>query len=248
MRKKPHLRERLETCAAFQIREPETVRGNWRASFPGYQALDVELGCGKGSFTAETARQHPERFLLAVEIVSEALVMAMEKAKDGKLANVRFLQRDAAQLPELFDAGEVDRIYVNFCDPWPKSHDAKHRLTAPIFLRKYATALQQGGEVHFKTDNAPLFAWSLEEFRKEGWQIRLETDDLHAGGPSDIMTDYEKKFYAKGVPIHKLIAVRTEETKSTADGPAPRLYQAGIARPYKTAELFAAGETGESKK
>lgn len=247
MRKKPHLQERLAACAAYQIQNPESLRGNWETAFPGYRALDVELGCGKGTFTAETAGRNPDRFLVAVEIVSEALVMAMEKAKNANLSNIRFLQRDAAQLPELFHPGGVDRIYINFCEPWPKSHDAKHRLTAPIFLRKYATVLKRGGEVRFKTDNAPLFAWSLEKFREEGWDIRFETDNLHADGPSDVMTDYEKKFYAKGVPIHKLIAVRTAETKSMADGPAPRMYQAGIARPYRTAELFAPEETGAKK-
>jgi tRNA (guanine-N7-)-methyltransferase len=122
---------------------------------------------------------------------------------------VRFLDRDAMLLPYIFADGEIDRIYINFCDPWPRSHDAKHRLTAPGFLRKYASALSDGGEIHFKTDNSPLFAWSLEQFRSERWALSEVTNDLHAGGPAGIMTDYEAKFYGEGIPINRLVAART---------------------------------------
>ena len=130
--------------------------------------------------------------------------------------------------PEMFAPGEVDRIYINFCDPWPKSRDAKFRLTAPAFLRSYADALPIGGEIHFKTDNAPLFDWSAGIFAEEGWEVKELTHDLHANGPVGIMTDYEAKFYAEGLKINRLVAVKTEKTKTTAAGEPPRLRNAAL--------------------
>ena len=145
------------------------------------------------------------------------------------LENVRFLDRDVTLLPEIFAPGEVDRIYLNFCDPWPKSRDAKHRLTAPGFLRLYADALAEGGQLWFKTDNLPLFQWSVEQFSAEGWALSEVTNDLHAAGVQGIMTDYEAKFHAQGVKINRLVATRTGETKTmTRDGAPARLYDAGL--------------------
>ncbi len=113
---------------------------------------------------------------------------------------------DAARLGEVFAPGEVSRIYINFCDPWPGSRHAKRRLTAPSFLKLYAEALAPGGEIRFKTDNLPLFDWSLETFEAEGWEVSEVTRDLHADGPRGIMTDYEAKFYAEGKPICRCVA------------------------------------------
>jgi tRNA (guanine-N7-)-methyltransferase len=238
IRKKTNLGPRMEKCAGVLIEKPEELPGRWHETFPGYKELWLELGCGKGTFTAKTAAQNPEVLLAAVEKVPDAMVMAMEKACDMGLENVRFLDRDAMLLPYIFAGGEVDRIFINFCDPWPRSHDAKHRLTAPGFLRKYADALPIGGEIHFKTDNAPLFAWSLEQFKNELWELSEVTNDLHHDGPRGVMTDYEAKFFAEGIPINRLVARRTAETKNTAAGEPPRMYNAGIERPYRTSELF----------
>jgi len=145
------------------------------------------------------------------------------------LHNVKFIDRDVALLPELFAPGEVERIYLNFCDPWPKSRDAKHRLTAPGFLRLYADALPDGGELWFKTDNKPLFDWSLEQFTAEGWSLSEVTNDLHAGGICGVMTDYEAKFHAQGVKINRLVATKTADTKTTAAGTPERLRNAALA-------------------
>lgn len=238
IRKKANLTPRMERCAQVLIEKPEDLPGKWRKSFPGYDKLYLELGCGKGTFTAATAEQNPDALFIAVEKVQDAMVMAMEKVCGRGIENVRFLDRDAMLLPYIFADGEIDRIYINFCDPWPRSHDAKHRLTAPGFLRKYASALSDGGEIHFKTDNSPLFAWSLEQYRSERWALSEVTNDLHAGGPAGIMTDYEAKFYGEGIPINRLVAARTAETKTSADGEPPRMYNAGIERPYRTSELF----------
>ena len=228
MRKKPNLLPRMERAAAVQIVTPEELPGKWRETFPGYAALHLELGCGKGRFTADTAEANPDVLLIAVERVPDAMVVGMERAVERGLQNVRFIDRDVTLLPEIFAPGEVDRLYINFCDPWPKSRYAKNRLTAPGFLRLYADVLPVGGEIHFKTDNRPLFDWSVEQIRAEGWAISELTNDLHANGICGVMTDYEAKFHAEGVPINRLVATRTPETKTTAVGPAPRLYNASL--------------------
>ena len=135
---------------------------------------------------------------------------------------------DALELGEVFENAEIERIFINFCDPWPKSRDAKHRLTAPGCLRSYADLLPTGGEIHFKTDNRPLFDWSVEQFNAEGWELREVKNDLHADGVAGVMTDYEAKFHAQGVKINRLVAVKTEKTKTTASGQVPRLRDAAL--------------------
>ena len=228
MRKKPNLLPRMERAAAVLVTEPETLRGTWRAAFPGFDALHLELGCGKGRFTADTAAADPATLLVAVEKVPDAMVVAMERAVERGLHNVKFIDRDVALLPELFAPGEVERIYLNFCDPWPKSRDAKHRLTAPGFLRLYADVLPLGGTLCFKTDNLPLFQWSLAQFEAEGWRLGEVTNDLHADGVQGVMTDYEAKFHAQGVKINRLKAEKTAETKTTAAGAPERLRNAAL--------------------
>lgn len=228
MRKKPNLIPRMEKCAKVQIMEPETLRGQWKSTFPGFKQLHVELGCGKGRFTANTAEANPDNFLVAIEKVPDAMVVAMERVCDMGLENVRFMDRDVVLLPEIFEKGEVDRVYINFCDPWPKSRDAKYRLTAPDFQRKYADILPVGGQIHFKTDNTPLFTWSLEQFKNEGWALSEVTNNLHENGPVGIMTDYEAKFHAEGMPINRLVATKTADTKDSSAGSAGRLRNAWL--------------------
>ena len=229
MRKKPNLIPRMERASAVLVAEPEQLRGRWMETFPGFDALHLELGCGKGRFTAETAAANPQTLLVAVEKVPDAMVMAMERALAKGLHNVKFIDRDVLLLPELFAPGEVARIYLNFCDPWPKSRDAKHRLTAPGFLRTYADVLAPDGELQFKTDNRPLFDWSVEQFSSEGWALSEVTNDLHADGIQGVMTDYEAKFHAQGVKINRLVATKTPETKTTAAGTPERLRNAALA-------------------
>lgn len=248
MRKKPNLLPRMEKAGAVLVTEPEALRGRWLETYPGHDRLWLELGCGKGRFTAETAEQHPEALLVAVEKVPDAMVVAMERAVERGLDNVRFLDRDVTVLPELIAAGEADRIYLNFCDPWPKSRCAKNRLTAPGFLRLYADALPIGGELHFKTDNLPLFQWSLEQFQAEGWTLSEVTNDLHGGGVRGVMTDYEAKFHAQGVKINRLVAARTGETRTTADGAPPRLRNASLSDAKGRAESLAAFEKQERER
>ena len=203
MRKKKNLLPRMERCAALQIKDPIAHRGHWRELMPEAKEIRVELGCGKGRFTAETAAAEPDVLLIAVEKVPDAMVVAMERAAGAGLRNVFFIDIDANQLPEIFDQGEVDRIYVNFCDPWPPKRQAKRRLTHGNFLKLYRKVLKENGQIHFKTDNAPLFAFSLEEFAACGLETKNVTDDLHKDGVVGIMTGYEEKFHALGTPIHR---------------------------------------------
>lgn len=229
MRKKPNLIPRMEKCAAVQIKEPKALKGKWKSEFSDKKSLWLELGCGKGRFTLGTAQENPDVMLLAVEKVADAMVIGMERVCAAEVQNVRFIEMDALELREVFERGEIDRIFINFCDPWPKSRDAKHRLTAPGFLRRYADLLENGGEIHFKTDNRPLFDWSLEQFSAEGWELREVTTDLHADGVCGVMTDYEAKFHAEGIPINRLVAVRCEATKDGKAGEVERLRNSALA-------------------
>ena len=213
MRKKPNLIPRMERCEAVQIKDPASLRGKWLATFPGHTALHVEIGCGKGRFTADTAEQNPDVLLAAIEKVPDAMVVGMERVTDRGLTNVRFLDFDAKNLLEIFAPGEVSRIYINFPDPWKKARQKKRRLTWGAFLALYAQLLPLGGEIWFKSDNDPLFEWSLEQFEAQDWELRELTRDLHANGPVGVMTDYEAKFHAEGVTINRVVAVKTEDTK-----------------------------------
>ena len=235
MRKRHNLVPRMERCADLLISSPEEMKGGWRSLMPESSALWLELGCGKGRFTADLAESEPQVLLVALERVPDAMIIAMERVKNRGLQNVRFINGDAKELDQLFAASEIGRIFVNFCDPWPKSRDAKLRLTAPSFLRRYCDILPVGGEIHFKTDNAPLFDWSAARFEEEKWQVKELTHDLHANGPVGIMTDYEAKFYADGLKINRLVAVKTGETLGTSAGPLPRLKNASLtdARGYQ---------------
>ena len=213
MRKKKNLIPRMEACGNWLIPDPFALKGRWRELMPQAKELRVELGCGKGRFTAGTAAVEPEILLIAVEKVPDAMVMAMERARDAGLQNVRFIDADAALLPDMFAPGEVDRIYINFCDPWPKSNQKKRRLTHGNFLKQYRKVLKPGGEIHFKTDNDKLFAWSLEEIPRFGFTLSEVTTDLHADGPVGVMTDYEAKFYDLGKNINRCVATMVDWTE-----------------------------------
>ena len=200
----------MEKCAELMINEPETMCGHWRELMPGCAELHIELGCGKGRFTAGTAAAAPDVELIAIEKVPDAMIIAMERVKNQELKNVRFISADVAGLREMFAPEDgVRRIYINFCDPWPTKRHAKRRLTHGNFLKLYRRVLKDGGQIHFKTDNAPLFAWSVEEIPQFGFTLSEVTDDLHANGAVGVMTDYEAKFHELGTPIHRLVATMT---------------------------------------
>lgn len=219
MRKKKNLVPRMERCAACWVKEPEQLRGQWLTLLPTAKEIHLEIGCGKGRFTVETAKQHPEVLFLAVEKVADAMVVAMERAQREELKNVFFLCVDAEKLPEIFADGEIRRIYLNFSDPWPGRGHAKRRLTHGNFLRRYRAILAEGGALHIKTDNDPLFAFTLEELPRFGFALSEITHDLHANGPCGVMTDYEQKFYEEGVTINRCVATMLPWEEPEAPAP-----------------------------
>ena len=203
MRKMKNLESRMEACAAYRITKPETMKGHWRELKKDCAALWVEVGCGKGKFTAETAAANPDVLLIAVERCREAMVVAMEKAKNMNLTNVFFIDMDVANIEEIFASFEIDRLFINFPDPWPRKKNAKRRLTHRGFLDKYCRVVRTGGEIHYKTDNAPLFEFSVEEFAACGLEVKNLTRNLPENGIVGIMTGYEEKFHALGTPINR---------------------------------------------
>ena len=183
------------------------LTGHWAETFGRSAPLHVEIGVGKGCFLTELAAQSPDVNYVGLEAQQGVLYFAARKAAERGLKNVRLVVFDAARLTELFAPAEVDRIYLNFSDPWPKARHAKRRLTSPLFLARYRAVLRADGELRFKTDNMGLFDYSLATMEREGWQLSRVTHDLHAlAEPDNIMTEYERKFSARGAKIGRLVA------------------------------------------
>ncbi|NLL40093.1 MAG: tRNA (guanosine(46)-N7)-methyltransferase TrmB [Clostridiales bacterium] len=217
MRKKKNLPARIERVSDLHIKNPDELRGGWKAAFSGFTDIHIEIGCGKGRFTVETAAANPDILFIAIERVWEAMIVAMERAKELALENVFFIDMDAAEMENVFDSREVGRIYLNFCDPWPSRKHAKRRLTSPNFLLSYSKVLRPGGEVHFKTDNPGLFEYSADQFKNHGFELTEVSENLHENGVSTVLTDYEAKFIARGLPIFHIVArLKQEDTQNTA--------------------------------
>ena len=208
MRKQPNLIPRMERCARFLIREPSSYRGHWRQLKPDAKEIRLEIGCGKGRFSAETAQRNPDVLYIALERVPDAMVIAMERSMEKGLDNIFFIDGDAAKLRDYFAPGEVDLLYINFCDPWPGLKHARRRLTHEQFLVLYRGILREGGQIHFKSDNRDLFEWSLFQFPKAGFILSEVTRDLHGQGINGVMTDYEEKFYQMGTPINRCVGTK----------------------------------------
>lgn len=184
--------------------------GRWKEVFGNDNPIHLEIGSGRGSFITQCALRHPEVNFLAVELYAAPMYKALRKAVETSCTNLRFLRMDAEFLPKVFDNGEVDRIYLNFSDPWPKNSKSNKRLTSSHYLAKYDLILSKEGRIEFKTDNAPLFKFSLEEAEKEGWACNEVTNDLHGDGNPEwnVMTDYEMAFVEQGVPINRVVLTR----------------------------------------
>jgi len=194
--------------AAFLYNSPEEtekLRGNWRALYGG-TALALEIGCGRGRFIAATAAAEPETLFVAVERDDTALLLTAEKGLLAELSNLRCLPINAQELPKIFGEGELDRLYLNFSDPWPKSRYAKRRLTHRAMLALYSKVLKKDALIHMKTDNQGLFEFSLAEFSVAGFVLEEVHLDFHKTGIANVMTEYEEKFSSQGMPIYHLIA------------------------------------------
>ena len=213
IRRKPWARPELAACP-FCIDDPENHIGHWHELFPKRQPLHLELGCGKGGFMAQKAVQNPQINFLAVDIKSDILGLTkrnIEKAYEqaGKeVDNVRIFAYDIERILQVLDRNdEVERIYINFCNPWPKKKHKKKRLTYPRQLFFYQEFLKDGGEIWFKTDDDELFEESLDYFAMCGFTQEFITYDLAASGfAENIVTEHEQMFMDQGIKIKVLIA------------------------------------------
>lgn len=195
----------------YVFTEPEGMKGTWSEVFKNNNPVRIEIGMGKGRFISTLAAMNPDINYVGIEKYSSVLLRAVEKQDELQLPNLRFIRMDAEAITEVFDKGEVDRIYLNFSDPWPKDRHAKRRLTSRQFFERYNTILKKDGQVEFKTDNRPLFDFSVEEVGEAGWNLLAVTYDLHNDEKlceGNVMTEYEERFSQAGNPICKLIANR----------------------------------------
>ena len=197
----------------FAVNEPVQYKGRWCEVFNNSNPIHIEVGMGKGRFIMDMARIHRDINYIGIEMYSSVLLRAVEKAErlreeDSAPDNFRFIRMDARNLSDVFEKGEVDRIYLNFSDPWPKDRHSKRRLTSVEFLKRYEQILLSGSNVEFKTDNRGLFNFSLAEAKRADWEITAFTYDLHNDkklNAGNVMTEYEEKFSSLGTSINKMI-------------------------------------------
>lgn len=202
LRKKPHTDEKLQAFADFV-----TVGDVQPIIKDSTRELYVELGTGMGDFITQIAERNPQINFIGLEVEATCVLSAARKVREKNLSNVRLIVFDINNITEIFGEHAIDRLYINFCDPWPKKRHAKRRLTHVRFLEMYRTILTVGGEIFFKTDNRALFDFSLEQFTLAGMTVRDVTNDLHSNEPPEnIRTEYENKFSAAGVPINFCVA------------------------------------------
>ena len=197
----------------YVVSEAELTQcpGTWAERFEKKQPLFIEIGMGKGRFIHTMAKEHPEINYVGIEKYSSVLLRAIQKMEQEELPNLKFLRMDAENINQVFGAGEVDRIYLNFSDPWPKDRHAKRRLPSREFLARYDVILKKDGRLEFKTDNRELFDFAVEELEPAGWKAQVVTYDLHRDASlmeGNVMTEYEEKFSSMGNPICKYIIVR----------------------------------------
>lgn len=194
----------------FAINIPEEHKGKWNEVFGNNNPIFIEIGMGKGKFITTLAQNNPDINYIGIEKFSSVLIRALEKREEVELSNLFYIRMDAENIQDVFAPGEVDRIYLNFSDPWPKDRHAKRRLTSRQFFARYNNVLTADGQVEFKTDNRLLFDFSMEEIPEAGWTITESSYDLHNSDMAEgnVMTEYEEKFSSMGNPIHKLIAKR----------------------------------------
>lgn len=208
LRKKPWVAEALTTFTDTVVQNPcEKLKGNWAALFGNQLPLHAELGTGRGNFITGMAAQHQHVNFIGIEAQKDVLYDAALKTRNKELNNVRLIVFNVNELLTIFAPGEIDRLYINFCDPWHKNRHAKRRLTHAAFLEKYRIVLKSGGQLWFKTDNRQLFEFSLEQFSQFGLALEQITYDLHNSGfAENIMTEYETRFSLLGLPICRCIA------------------------------------------
>lgn len=203
-RNKPWAKDKLAEYPQYVISEPEKYKGKWKEAFDNDQPLHIEIGTGKGRFITGMAKANPEINYIGIELADSVIVTALDRIIEDELPNVKLLNVNANDLRDYFEKGEVDRVYLNFSDPWPKKRHAKRRLTYKSFLEIYENILGDKGEIHFKTDNQGLFESSLMSFSEYGMLLTFVSLDLHNSDyEGNIMTEYEEKFSSRGSRIFR---------------------------------------------
>lgn len=195
----------------FVIHEPEKQKGKWKEVFGNDHPIRLEIGMGKGRFLMEMAEKNPKINYIGIEKYSTVLLRATQKMEENPLPNLCFIRMDAEEITDIFEPGEIDRIYLNFSDPWPKDRHAKRRLPSRQFLERYDRILKKDGVIEFKTDNKDLFTFAEEEVKETKWEILEISYDLHANEEmmkDNVMTEYEEKFSLLGNPIYKYVIHR----------------------------------------
>ena len=195
----------------YVIQNATEQKGKIKSFFEKDQPLQIEIGMGKGRFIMALAEQNPDINFIGIEKYSSVLLRAIQKMEQNELPNLKFIRMDAEEITEVFEQGEVDKIYLNFSDPWPKDRHAKRRLPSKEFLQRYDEILKKDGFIEFKTDNRDLFDFAVEQLEPAGWKVKVITYDLDSDpvlNEGNIMTEYEEKFSSIGNPICKYIVYR----------------------------------------
>ena len=216
LRKIPRAGEIITAQSEFAVVGGTELKGNWQSIFKKQQPLHIEIGMGKGGFINEMARRNPDINFIGIELYDSVLLRALEKLIENPLPNLRLLHANAKTLNDIFEQGEVAKIYLNFSDPWPKKRHANRRLTHENFLTNYQNVIVANGKLQLKTDNRSLFEYSLWSFNRYGMKFTDVSVDLHADPekyPDNVMTEYETKFHGLGQPIYLLEAAFEETTK-----------------------------------
>ena len=199
--------ELLEAHPQYVILNPADAKGRWQEIFGNDHPIHVEVGSGKGAFVSGMAKANPEINYIGIDIQKSVLSYALDKVLATDVPNIKLLWVDGSDLTDYFEEGEIDRLYLNFSDPWPKKRHEKRRLTYQSFLATYQQILPENGEIHFKTDNRGLFEYSLVSFSQYGMKLKGVWLDLHASDFEDnVLTEYEQKFANKGQVIYRVEA------------------------------------------
>ncbi|HKL47432.1 MAG TPA: tRNA (guanosine(46)-N7)-methyltransferase TrmB [Candidatus Izemoplasmatales bacterium] len=204
LRNVKYAKELIHSYPDYVILKPKHHQGQWQALFDNNQPIKVEIGCGKGKFIYESAYHHPKTNFIGIEKYDSVIVRALEKLILEPLDNIKLLRLDATHILDVFEKNEVDHLFLNFSDPWPKRRHAKRRLTSPRFLKKYGQILKDGAFIEMKTDNYPLFEYSMMMFNHhEQYEIKALSLNLYQALPkSNIQTEFEMKFVKENKPIY----------------------------------------------
>lgn len=207
LRHKPWAKDKLAEYPQYVPEKPEDFIGKWQTRFAKEQPIHLEVGSGKGKFIVEMAAAHPDINYISMELQTSVIISVLELQIEAQLPNLQIVNADGRDLSAYFSPGELDQVYLNFSDPWPKKRHEKRRLTSPDFLTQYKAILKPKGEIHFKTDNQGLFEYSLSSMSEFGMYFKQVWLDLHTSDyKGNIMTEYEEKFSSRGSRIYRLEA------------------------------------------